>query len=472
MDKGKGWSLRFSETIGVDFLYVAQPLQAKSGSVMTVRLALPLSDMQNSLSKVRNLIFGASLLGVLLALGVSFLVAHRIFQPVKELTRTARSISSGNLTTRLRRYPDHEIGDLGRAFDRMADHLQEEIESATQRREYLETILRGMIEAVLVTDDTGRITLANRALLGILKLEASPIGRKPSEIFRNPSLIEAIGRVSAGQKMETIEVRTLRPPARTLDVVVARLPGDEADAGVVAVFHDITERKRIEEMRRDFVANVSHELRTPLAAIRGSVETLLEGALDNPEFARQFTEVIERHVKRLEEIVLDLLELARLEAENQDQPWEDIQVDGLLKSSRAAVADLAEDKDISLEIEIEDEALVLHGDRRNLEQALVNLTENAIKYTGEGGRIVLRAHRNSRMIEFEVEDTGKGIPPEHLPRIFERFYRVDQNRSREGGGTGLGLAIVKHIAQSHHGRVEVDSTPGKGSTFRLLIPVG
>lgn len=470
LSQGWGWSRRFSRTLEFDLIYVARLLGTTEKPGLILRVAMPLSDMAADLEKIRSLILWAILLGGILSLGVAFLVAHQMFRPVKELTRTAQSISSGDLSRRLRRYPNHEIGDLGRAFDRMADHLQEEIEAVTRARDRLEAILRGMVEGVLVTDGDGRVTQANLALREMLAPNTNPLGRKPSEIFRNADLIEAFQAVYAGAPHANLEFRVLGKTPRILEVELAALPGESARSGVVAVFHDITERKHIEEMRRDFVANVSHELRTPLAAIRGAVETLLDGALDDKKFNRKFTEVIERHVRRLEDQVMDLLELARLESGEVLPQREQISSKSLADAALGAVRELAASRQVELVGELPDPAPGLRGDRRQLEQALVNLLDNAVKYTESGGKVVLSVTTENSEIRFSVVDNGIGIPAEHQSRIFERFYRVDKDRSRELGGTGLGLAIVKHVVQAHGGRVELESFPGRGTTFRLILP--
>jgi two-component system phosphate regulon sensor histidine kinase PhoR len=467
---GRGWSIRRSATLGLDLLYVAGLFGRPEQPVLVIRLALPLGEVEIALSRMRRLITWAVLLGVLLSVCVAFIVAHHLFRPIKDLTQAALDISAGKPARHLRWYPNHEIGDLGRAFDRMADDLQEEIKEVTRARDRLEAILRGMVEGVLVTDETGRITLVNQALKELLDLTIDPADRMPSEVIRNPDLIEVINRVIQTQSPASLEIRTLEPPRRTLAVELAALPGHMATAGIVAVFHDITERKRIEDMRREFVANVSHELRTPLTAIKGAVETLLDGALENPEVSRNFTEVIHRHVKRLEALVLDLLDLSRLESGTSRSLDHEVELVALARNVLTAVADLAAARNLSLESEIPEESLVVRGDSHQLEQALFNLLDNAIKYTEPGGRVTLDVRRDNDIVRVDVSDTGLGIDPEHLPRIFERFYRADKIRSRDLGGTGLGLAIVKHVAQSHKGRVEVDSQPGRGSRFSLILP--
>ena len=274
-----------------------------------------------------------------------------------------------------------------------------------------------------------------------------------------------------GAPSVSLEIRVFNPKPRTLQVEAASLPGDGQRSGVVAVFHDISERKRVEEMRKDFVANVSHELRTPLAAVKGAVETLMDGALENPKFSRKFIEIIGRHVERLENIVLDLLELARLESRQLQEKGEPVSIPSLIESAVDAVSDLAGNKALTMETELTEDEIEILGDRRHLEQAVVNLLENAIKYTAPGGRVRIGGAVRENKVEISIADTGGGISPEHLPRIFERFYRVDKDRSREAGGTGLGLSIVKHVVHAHGGEVKVESFPGKGSVFSIILPI-
>ena len=470
MEKNIGWGLRQSGTVGLDLLYVAEKLKDMSGDPYFLRIAMPLSNLDHSLSQVRKMVLWASLLGVVLSLGVAYLVSNQVFRPVRELTRVAAGIYSGDLTQRLRRYSNHEIGDLGRAFDRMADHLQEEIEEVTRARDRLEGILRGMVEGVLVTDGSERITLVNRALKQMFDVSTNPVGRMPYEIIRNADLIDALKSISNGAQSASLEIRVFNPKARTLQVEAAALPGEGQRTGVVAVFHDISERKRLEEMRKDFVANVSHELRTPLAAVKGAVETLMDGALENPKFSRKFIEIIGRHVDRLENIVLDLLELARLESRELQETGERVSVPVMLESAMEAVQELADKQGLSLELDSPENEIEVLADRRHLEQVVVNLLENAVKYTAQGGLVKLKCGIREQKVEIQVEDSGIGISSEHLPRIFERFYRVDKDRSREAGGTGLGLSIVKHVVNAHGGEVRVESCPGRGSVFTILLP--
>ncbi|MCF8033067.1 MAG: HAMP domain-containing protein [Desulfarculaceae bacterium] len=468
---GEGSSVRYSSTLGLDLMYVATRLETPEGRKLILRLALPLSQVEKTIGQTRNLVLGAIFLGVLLSIGVAYLVARSLSKPVQQLTRTAASIAEGDLSRRFTRYPSHEIGDLGRAFDQMADHLQRTIDDITTSRDLLEAILRGMVEGVLVTDPQGYVLVANRALKKMLDLESVPVGRLPSEIIRNADLLEALDEVRAGREYVSREFSTLGDPPSHLEAHVVRMTGDTAGAGLVCVLHDITERKRLEKTRRDFVANVSHELRTPLTAVRGAAETLIDGALDSPQYARHFAELILRQNRRLERLVQDLMELASLESGQSPPRRRRIEALELADSVMEAVLDLAEARGVELGRSLPREPLVFQADARQVEQAMLNLVDNAIKYTGQGGKVTLSIAVEDREVVLSVSDTGPGIPAEHLPRLFERFYRVDTNRSREMGGTGLGLAIVKHVALVHQGRVDVESVPGQGSTFRLVLPL-
>ena len=467
---GQGASIRRSTTVGADLLYMAQVLRLPGRPPLVVRLAMPLSEVEQTLANTRRLILGAVLLGLVLSFGVAYLVARGISRPVKELTKTAASIAGGDLSRRLTRYPSHEVGELGRAFDSMADSLQQQIEAVTRAKDHLEAVLKGMVEGVLLIDQNNQVLLANRALQDMLGLNADPSGQAASDVIRNADLLAAINQARSGGPLVLSQMRTLGPPKRYLEVSVVNLDESKLGAGRVVVLHDITERKRTEEVRRDFVANVSHELRTPLSAIRGSVETLLDGALDSPKDARHFTEMIARHVVRLQRIVQDLLDLAALESDSLSTQFEEVQAGTFSETLMGMVEDMAHMRGVELSRDLPGEELSFRADRRRLEQAVLNLLDNAIKYTDPGGKVTLKVAKEPGQTTITVSDTGLGIAAEHLPRIFERFYRVDKNRSRELGGTGLGLSIVKHLAQTQGGQVEVQSQPGKGSDFRLVLP--
>ncbi|MFH1036003.1 MAG: ATP-binding protein [Pseudomonadota bacterium] len=469
--QGQGVSQRYSSTLSLNQIYLAGVLGNPQDPRLVIRLALPLSGVEKTLSSTRNLLLGAVLMGLVLSAVVAYFTAKSITRPIKDLTRTAQVMASGDLSPRVRRYPPHEIGELGRVFDGMADNLQRQLANLTRANDRQDAILRGMEEGVMLTDREGRIMLANRALVKLLNLGMNPVGRTHSEVMRNPDMQEALRQVLGGEAYVSREIRTLGPGARYLEVHVVRVAGQATEAGVVAVFHDVTERRKVEQMRRDFVANVSHELRTPLTAIKGASETLLQGALESPEDARRFAEMIDRQTRRLGNLVKDLLDLASIESGEAAPMLEEITLRPLLESLLEEEADRAKEKGLALIDQVPEQPLAVKADRQLLEQALLNLLDNAIKYTESGGKVTLGVQEGDKELAILVSDTGIGIAQPDQGRLFERFYRVNKDRSRELGGTGLGLAIVKHIAQAHGGRVEVESRLGAGSTFRLVLPL-
>lgn len=463
-------SVRFSDTLDLDLMYAAATLERGGRVSLVVRLALPLSEVDRTLARLRTLILGACLIGALFSLLAAYAVARRLSTPVRQLKEVATAISGGDLSRRFLRYTSSDIGALGRAFDNMADRLQEKIGDITEARDRLQAMLGGMVEGVLVCDRDGRIILANRALSGLLELSDPPEGRTVAQAVRNSELREAIKAVLAGQDQVTLQINTLGQTARTLEVHVASLRGEAQRRGAVAVFHDVTERERLDRMRRDFVANLSHELRTPLTTMRGALETLLDGALDDPHYSRHFAESTLRQVERLARLVDDLLDLSRLESGQIKLEVEEFPAADLAHAALETVSELAWSRKVELSLALGREPVMIRGDQGQLEQALINLLHNAIAYNQEGGSVSLSIEQGQGEVRIQVSDSGVGIAPEHLPRLFERFYRVDKNRSRAEGGTGLGLAIVKHIVQAHGGRVAVESRPGRGSTFTISIP--
>jgi two-component system phosphate regulon sensor histidine kinase PhoR len=469
--EASGASLRYDPSQGFETLFVTRLMELPGKPKMIIRLAMPLSAIDQTISGIRGLVVSALLLGVLLSTGAAYMVSRALSQPVLDLTRTASAIAAGDFTRRLRRYPQHEVGELGRAFDRMADTIQGQIEEVTEARDHLEAILRGMAEGVLVTDPEGRILFANRALMELLELRTDPAGLMPSEILRNADLVRAMRRARRGAAETTSSIRTLGGNPRFLEVQVVRIAQKGAMAGCVAVLHDITEHTRTEQIRRDFVANVSHELRTPLTAIRGSAETLLGGALDSPEDARRFVEMIERQSSRLQILAQDLMDLALIESGQKTTKPKEISTHDLAGDVMTVMEELAQKHGTKLIADLPEQPIYFKADKQQLEEALINLIDNAIKYSGHGAEVFLIMAEERGNILFKVKDNGPGIPPEHLPRLFERFYRVNQDRSRQLGGTGLGLAIVKHLAQAQGGQVEVSSTPGEGSEFTVIIPL-
>ncbi len=410
----------------------------------------------------------SSILGVILIAPLVYLLSKWVTQPLKNLQHNF----FGDL--------DEDLDKLPKAIEELITHLQTKIENASRERDYLHNLLNEITEGILIVDGQGRIRMVNQALREFLSLPPEVEYRSLLEIFRNLELERAIQKVIQNGMSETLEIILPQPKKRVFEVNVVRIsslperkgPEEKKESfSVLAVFHEMTRLKELEKIRQDFVANVSHELRTPLTTIKGYTETLLEGALKE-EVAFQFVQIIKKHSDRLEKIVEDLLMLSKIESQEFQWNKEILSISDLIEGTLELLKDSFEKKRITVSLTPIPSGLQTYGDRKYLEQALFNLLDNAIKYGREKGKIAISVIRKgSKEVEISITDNGIGIPSEDLPRIFERFYRVDKGRSRELGGTGLGLSIVKHIIQAHGGRVWAESTLGKGSTFYLTLPL-
>lgn len=375
-------------------------------------------------------------------------------------------------------------GPIGDSFSntalRRADQkLKSVVQEISQEKDYLQTILKGMTEGVLVVDGKSRIRMVNEALRKLFPLPTDVLNRTLLEVIRNAELEEAIRQAVRDGKMSAFELTLPSSPEKSFEVNVVTIPsspingkGERSFEGAIAVFHDISRLKELEKIRQDFVANVSHELRTPLTTIKGYAETLLEGAL-NEKVAPQFVQVIKRHSDRLTKIVEDLLMLSKIETRDFHLNLKSLSFKDVLDDVLELIHESAEKKGITILKKDFPDSLVVKADRNYLEQILNNLLDNAIKYNREGGEILISATvKQLNEVEISIQDSGIGIPREDLPRVFERFYRVDKGRSKEVGGTGLGLSIVKHLVLAHGGRVWAESQLGEGSTFYFTLPVG
>jgi two-component system phosphate regulon sensor histidine kinase PhoR len=427
---------------------------------------------------IKKSFFFSSLFSLILILPLAYFLARSLTHPILEVAQKAIQLVSSTFGKEVQVSSTDELGSLSKAIGEMDVQFRNQIEEISKEKDYLQTILKGMVEGVLVVDGRGRILMVNDALRQLLSLSSDVSDKMPLEIIRNAELEGAIRKALQDGENIALELDLDKSGEKTIEVnVVSILPSKrkmdedrEGIRGAIAVFHDITRLKQLEKIRQDFVANVSHELRTPLTTIKGYAETLLEGALKEDQ-AFQFVQVIKRHTDRLTKIVEDLLMLSRIETKEFQLKMEAIPLRDFIDDVVEFVKEPAEKKKISLSRNEILSSLAVQADRSYLEQILINLLDNAIKYTPEGGRVTVSAiEKDSKEIQFSVEDNGIGIPKEDLSRIFERFYRVDKGRSKELGGTGLGLSIVKHLVQAHGGRVWVESQIGKGSTFYLTLP--
>ncbi len=472
LESGSGSNARYSYTRRRDMLYYARPMKRDGRVVGVVRLALPLRDVQAAVATVTLHIAIAGIAVAVLAAGIGYLVTRRISNRIDEIKNGAERFARGDLSYKVPSTDMHEFASLADSLNRMAAELDDKVRTINRQRNEQQAILAGMSEGVLAVDLEEHVISLNRAAATLLAATAPAEGRSLPEVARNSELEHLVSTVlETGDDVEG-EVQMELDGPRTLEVRGAPLRDSAgAQIGAVVVLNDITRLRRLENMRRDFVANVSHELKTPVTSIKGFVETLREGALDEPEQAHRFLDIVARQVDRLNAIIDDLLSLARIEQEAGEARVDlaEARVCDVLSCAISACEPKAAARSISITLACEP-ALTVRMNPALVEQAVINLVDNAVKYSEPGAQVTVHSERSGGEVLISVSDTGIGIERKHLPRLFERFYRADKARSRSLGGTGLGLAIVKHIAQAHGGSVEVDSTPGKGSTFTIHIP--
>jgi two-component system phosphate regulon sensor histidine kinase PhoR len=462
-----GTAVRHSSTVDVDLLYAAVPIRHQGQVIGVARVAFPLYGVEEQGAEVGRSVALGLALAFALAVVLAYALSAPLAGPLREMMSTAHRFAAGDLTARTRLARRDEIGELARILDRSADQLQARLNELAGERARTETILSAIDSGLLAVDHRGTVILANQSLRRSLDLP-DPLGRHYVEVIRHPDVGRALERALETGQPQSLEVR-IHHLRRVYALQAGPFPGQEGmPHGAVLTFVDVTERRRVDEVRRDFVANASHELRTPLTSIRGFVEALEDGGLEEPPTARRFLEKIRVHADRMAALVSDLLELSRLESGERPPAWDRVSPEEAVDEVVAALAGLAKAKQIEVATRVQ--APLFETDRDRLRGVLENLVENALKYTGAGGHVSISARGEGGDVVFEVADDGPGIAAPHLPRVFERFYRVDKARSRELGGTGLGLSIVKHLAESLGGTVSVASEPGRGSRFTVRLP--
>jgi two-component system phosphate regulon sensor histidine kinase PhoR len=466
-------ALRYSATVHEEMMYAALPVSRNGGVEGVIRISMPTARLRTALRTVYFRLAAGGFVTGMLALALGFLMARRLSRPLRQMRESAERFARGDLGHRVPSQDSEEEAALAEALNRMASLMDEKIRSLASERNEREALLAGMVEGVLAMNTKEKLLLVNRAagaMLGISPSHAQ--GRHLAEIIRNSALAEFALKTLASERMEEGSLEFRGEEERFLQLHGAPLhDAGGKRIGAIIVLNDVTRMRKLEHMRRDFVANVSHELRTPITSIKGFAETLLGGALRNPEEAERFLHIIARHAERLNSIIEDLLALSRIENEQETQSiiLEAAALHGVLASAAEQCQSDAQAKGIALAVECPS-GLRATLNPRLMEQAVFNLLDNAVAYSESGSCVRVTGSEEGAEIVIAVRDEGIGIEPSHLPRIFERFYRTDKARSRKRGGTGLGLAIVKHIAQAHGGRVSVDSAPGKGSIFRIHLP--
>lgn len=487
-----GQSLRFSNTLGQRMLYSAIPLYrteahggdgSDQGAIIAVlRLSVPVTAIDAALTDIRLKIGFGALLAIAGAFILTFLVSRNISRPLEEMTRGAELYARGDFSRRMllntKTTASREIASLATAMDQMADQLDDTINTIISQRNQLETVFSSMVEAVIAVDREERIISINEATAQLFEIERQGTqGKLIQEVIRNTALQEQIERILATGRPfedEIILERSTNGGTYLHTNVVPLHGGGSETIGALIVLNDVTRLRQLENMRSEFVANVSHELRTPITSIRGYVETLLDGALDEREDAEKFLEIVLRQSEQLEEIIDDLLALSRIEREAKDSQidFEQLPLRSILEEAVEVCRPRANERNITIRLDC---PVDLHMDLNPtlLERAVVNLLHNGINYSEAGQEVAVTAAMvevaGKKKVQISIKDSGIGIAEEHLPRLFERFYRSDRARSRKEGGTGLGLAIVKHIVQAHGGQVEVESTVGEGSTFHIIL---
>jgi two-component system, OmpR family, phosphate regulon sensor histidine kinase PhoR len=453
-----GANTRASATVGTEFFYVAVP----SGDKVT-RLAYPLATIRSHISEIEGALLRGTLLALLFALALAVIVAQLISSRLRRIVRFAERVSSGDLSARIAEKGGDEIAQVAMALDRTARRLEENFTSIRQNRSDLEALLNSMKDGVIAVSADMKVLWANDAISTMVH-QPLRIGAPVTELVRHPDFLATL-RAALETKQRETTIATSLAGRGSFSITAEPLP----DGGVVSVLHDISEVERVEKTRRDFIANVSHELRTPLTSIRGYAETLLDSDQAVNGNVREFLQVIRRNAERMSRLTEDLLVLARVESGEEKLDLRPHPARVLVAEAVSSMQEDARTANVELTISAVPDTMVI-ADSYAIHQVFANLVSNALRYAQSGKKVVLGANDQPGFVEFFVQDFGPGIGSEHLPRIFERFYRVDKARSRETGGTGLGLAIVKHIVLNHSGAVKVESTVGRGSTFFFTLP--
>jgi two-component system phosphate regulon sensor histidine kinase PhoR len=464
--EGTGSDIRRSDTLHYDMMYVAALIAPDGGTVGVARVALPLTKINAAMGHVNAAIAVGALIAAVLGVLLAFQVTRITVDPIRRLTRISKEMAEGNLNQEIVVPSRDEVGDLARAFNRMAAKLKEAMTLVTAERDRMETVLASMGDAIFVVDGESRVTMTNKAAEKVLHMPRdAAIGRHFIEAVRDHEIDALLQRCLEKREQQSGLV-DIRSKKQLLGVVATPFP---EDAGCLVLIQDLTELRKLETVRRDFIANLSHELRTPIASLKALGETLRDGAIEQPSVARDFLDKINLEVDRLAQMVQEMGDLSRIEsgeAPLQKTPMNVAEVVDRAVGRLKAQADRA---GLRLETQIASNLPRLLADEARMEQVLVNLIHNAIKFTPPGGRITVSAKAEGDKLLVSVSDTGVGISEDDLPRVFERFYKAD--RARTGGGTGLGLAIAKHVVEAHGGRIWVESVEGRGATFSFTLPL-
>ena len=468
--KGIGLSKRYSYTIKKYLLYMAIPF-GKEKQTGFLRYAVPISYVEMLKGRLEKTILGALLLVFLASLVFTFVISFAVSKPLVEMAGIAKAMAKGDFSRKPSVYSKDEIGDLAMALTNMSDEIKGKIERIKQEGVKLDAVLLSMFEGIMVVDEKGSILLMNPSLRKLFFVDSDPETKSPIEAVRNPQVQDVVDKILKDQqRLISEEIIISQPEEKTLKINGVPIIRNDILEGAVLVFHDITELRRLERVRRDFVANVSHELRTPISSIKGYAETLLDGAIDDKDNVKEFISIIYQDSNRLANLIDDLLDLSKIESGKMKMSFEPLDIKPIVDRSLGVLEKTIKTKKLSVSVDMSGKMPKVLADEKRLSQVFLNLLDNAVKYTPDGGSIKVSISLSDKLVQVDIADTGIGIPEKDLSRIFERFYRVDKARSRELGGTGLGLSIVKHIVLAHSGQVWVKSEQGLGSTFSFTIP--
>lgn len=469
-----GVSKRYSDTKKIDLYYLALPIENSKSGLKVIRLAVPLSEIESyDIQLIYNILI-AALIGIVFSMMIGYRLLGSILLPIKDLKHIANRVAQGQYNEKVLITNNDELGDLARTFNYMTGELTKNMKEINAQNSKMNAILTSLVNVVLAVDRDMKVMFMNREaekFFGISEDEAQ--GRHVLEVFRNSAVLDQVKDLLKARQHIKTEIEINDRSHHIYHVYanpILDFTSNPQNIGVVMLFQDVTEIRRLENMRKDFVANVSHELKTPLTSIKGFVETLKNGAVDNPVVRDRFLDIIEMEAMRLSHLINDLLVLSDIEKRNDSGFKEEIQLEKLTEEVMIMLSGSAKNKDIGLELITKPNMPKLMGNPNWLKQMLINLIDNAIKYTLDKGKVTVNLEYDSKYILIEIRDNGIGIAEEHINRLFERFYRVDKARSRNVGGTGLGLAIVKHIVISFEGEIEVNSVIDKGTTFLIKLP--